>query len=136
MMTLPIGGADMPVVISLYNALHRSWRWRSKAMCCETEPLMIAGMVVGSAGHVLTQLMAKAMNRPISGVLFSNFGEIERRSSRPIDRLDESRLKRRDVGIDDGVSPKSGHHSRLRYGGRASAAQGVGADAAVDAAAA
>jgi len=38
------------------------------------EALIIAGMVVGAAGTMLTQLMAKAMNRPISGVLFSSFG--------------------------------------------------------------
>ena len=45
------------------------------------EALIIAGMVVGAAGTMLTQLMAKAMNRPISGVLFGSFGP-QRRSSR------------------------------------------------------
>jgi proton-translocating NAD(P)+ transhydrogenase subunit beta len=73
-MTLPIGGADMPVVISLYNAL------TGLAVSFEGfvlgNPLMIiAGMVVGAAGTLLTQLMAKAMNRSLGNVLFSGFGD-------------------------------------------------------------
>jgi len=73
-MTLPIGGADMPVVISLYNALtglavaFEGYVMRNAAM-------IIAGTVVGSAGTLLTQLMAKAMNRSLGNVLFSGFGD-------------------------------------------------------------
>lgn len=73
LMTLPIGGADMPVVISLYNAL-TGLAVAFEGYVLGIEALIIAGMVVGAAGTMLTQLMAKAMNRPISGVLFSNFG--------------------------------------------------------------
>jgi len=72
-MTLPIGGADMPVVISLFNAL-TGLAVAFEGFVLQNEALIIAGMVVGAAGMLLTQLMAKAMNRPISGVLFSNFG--------------------------------------------------------------
>ena len=73
LMTLPIGGADMPVVISLYNAFTGlSVGLEGYAMGNPT--LMIAGMVVGSAGTLLTVLMAKAMNRSLFNVLFSNFG--------------------------------------------------------------
>ena len=73
LMTLPIGGADMPVVISLYNAFTGlAVAFEGYAMGIPS--LIVAGMVVGAAGTYLTQLMAKAMNRPISGVLFSNFG--------------------------------------------------------------
>jgi NAD(P) transhydrogenase subunit beta len=73
LMTLPIGGADMPVVISLYNA------FTGLAVAFEgyvqgNVALIIAGTVVGAAGTLLTRLMAKAMNRSISNVLFSNFG--------------------------------------------------------------
>jgi NAD(P) transhydrogenase subunit beta len=75
MMTLPIGGADMPVVISLYNAF-TGLAVGFEGFVLENPAMMIAGIVVGSAGTLLTQLMAKAMNRPISNVLFSNFGEI------------------------------------------------------------
>ncbi len=74
MMTLPIGGADMPVVISLFNAL-TGLAVGFEGYVLQNPAMMIAGIVVGSAGTLLTQLMAKAMNRPISNVLFSNFGE-------------------------------------------------------------
>ncbi|MFO1493055.1 MAG: NAD(P)(+) transhydrogenase (Re/Si-specific) subunit beta [Lysobacterales bacterium] len=72
-MTLPIGGADMPVVISLYNAF-TGLAVAFEGYVMQNPALIIAGMVVGAAGTLLTQLMAKAMNRPISNVLFSNFG--------------------------------------------------------------
>jgi NAD(P) transhydrogenase subunit beta len=73
LMTLPIGGADMPVVISLYNAF-TGLAVAFEGYVLGNEALIIAGTVVGAAGMLLTQLMAKAMNRPISNVLFSNFG--------------------------------------------------------------
>jgi len=73
LMTLPIGGADMPVVISLYNAF-TGLAVSFEGYVLGNEALIIAGMMVGAAGILLTRLMAKAMNRPISGVLFSNFG--------------------------------------------------------------
>ena len=74
MMTVPIGGADMPVVISLYNAL-TGLAVGFEGYVLENPAMMIAGIVVGSAGTLLTQLMARAMNRPITNVLFSNFGD-------------------------------------------------------------
>ncbi|MCL1634426.1 NAD(P)(+) transhydrogenase (Re/Si-specific) subunit beta [Luteimonas sp. SX5] len=73
LMTLPIGGADMPVVISLYNAL-TGLAVAFEGYVLQNEALIIAGMMVGAAGTLLTQLMAKAMNRSIKSVLFSNFG--------------------------------------------------------------
>jgi H+-translocating NAD(P) transhydrogenase subunit beta len=73
-MTLPIGGADMPVVISLYNAL-TGLAVAFEGFVLGNAAMIIAGTVVGSAGTLLTQLMAKAMNRSLSNVLFSGFGE-------------------------------------------------------------
>ncbi len=73
LMTVPIGGADMPVVISLYNAL-TGLAVGFEGFVLQNPAMMIAGIVVGSAGTLLTQLMAHAMNRPISNVLFSGFG--------------------------------------------------------------
>lgn len=75
MMTLPIGGADMPVVISLYNAF-TGLAVGLEGFALANPALMIAGMVVGSAGTLLTVLMARAMNRSLSNVLFSNFGDV------------------------------------------------------------
>ncbi|HET7562850.1 MAG TPA: NAD(P)(+) transhydrogenase (Re/Si-specific) subunit beta [Rhodanobacteraceae bacterium] len=72
-MTLPIGGADMPVVISMYNAL-TGLAVAFEGFVLQNEAMIIAGMVVGAAGTLLTQLMAKAMNRSLANVLFSNFG--------------------------------------------------------------
>ncbi|RDY65903.1 NAD(P)(+) transhydrogenase (Re/Si-specific) subunit beta [Lysobacter soli] len=73
LMTLPIGGADMPVVISLYNAL-TGLAVAFEGYVLGNEALIIAGTMVGAAGTLLTQLMAKAMNRPIRNVLFGSFG--------------------------------------------------------------
>ncbi|HDS1366075.1 TPA: NAD(P)(+) transhydrogenase (Re/Si-specific) subunit beta [Stenotrophomonas maltophilia] len=74
LMTLPIGGADMPVVISLYNAF-TGLAVGLEGFALQNPALMIAGMVVGSAGTLLTFMMARAMNRSLANVLFSNFGE-------------------------------------------------------------
>ena len=73
LMTLPIGGADMPVVISIYNAF-TGLAVAFEGYVLGNPALMIAGMVVGAAGLLLTLLMARAMNRSVANVLFSNFG--------------------------------------------------------------
>jgi NAD(P) transhydrogenase subunit beta len=74
MLTSPIGGADMPVVISLYNAL-TGLAVAFEGFVLQNEAMIIAGTVVGAAGTLLTQLMAKAMNRSLASVLFSAFGD-------------------------------------------------------------
>ena len=90
LMTLPIGGADMPVVISLYNAL-TGLAVAFEGYVLGNPAMIIAGMVVGAAGTMLTQLMARAMNRSLANVLFSGFGATPAAaaategSSRPID---------------------------------------------------
>ena len=73
LMTLPIGGADMPVVISLYNAF-TGLAVSFEGYVLQNEAMIIAGMLVGAAGTLLTQLMAKAMNRSIANVLFGSMG--------------------------------------------------------------
>ncbi|MDX9943626.1 MAG: NAD(P)(+) transhydrogenase (Re/Si-specific) subunit beta [Azonexus sp.] len=67
--TLPIGGADMPVVISLFNAF-TGLAVGFEGYVLGNPALIIAGIVVGAAGTLLTMLMAKAMNRPLSNILF------------------------------------------------------------------
>ncbi|HOQ54471.1 MAG TPA: NAD(P)(+) transhydrogenase (Re/Si-specific) subunit beta, partial [Micropruina sp.] len=69
-LTMPIGGADMPVVISLLNAF-TGLAVGFEGYVIGNPTLIIAGIVVGASGALLTQLMAKAMNRPILGVLFT-----------------------------------------------------------------
>ena len=78
LMTLPIGGADMPVVISIFNAF-TGLAVGIEGYVLQNPALMIAGMVVGAAGMLLTLLMAKAMNRSVSNVIFTNFGEVATR---------------------------------------------------------
>jgi NAD(P) transhydrogenase subunit beta len=76
LVTLPIGGADMPVVISLLNAL-TGLAVGFEGFVLANPAMMIAGIVVGAAGTLLTQLMAKAMNRSLANVLFAGFGSDE-----------------------------------------------------------
>jgi NAD(P) transhydrogenase subunit beta len=94
LMTLPIGGADMPVVISIYNAL-TGLAVGLEGFVLQNPALMIAGMVVGAAGLLLTLLMAKAMNRSVANVVFTNFGEAAKQtqgavkgSLRPVEASD------------------------------------------------
>jgi NAD(P) transhydrogenase subunit beta len=75
LLTIPIGGADMPVVISIYNAA-TGLAVGLEGFVLQNPALMIAGMVVGAAGLLLTLLMARAMNRSVSNILFSNFGTV------------------------------------------------------------
>jgi NAD(P) transhydrogenase subunit beta len=70
---LPIGGADMPVVISLLNAF-TGIAVAAGGFALGNNALVVAGAFVGSSGTLLTLLMGKAMNRPISNVLFGAFG--------------------------------------------------------------
>jgi NAD(P) transhydrogenase subunit beta len=76
LVTMPIGGADMPVVISLLNAL-TGLAVGFEGFVLGNPAMMIAGVVVGAAGTLLTQLMAKAMNRSLANVLFAGFGAEE-----------------------------------------------------------
>ena len=69
-LTTPIGGADMPVVISLLNAF-TGLAVGFEGYVLGNPSLIVAGIVVGASGTLLTQLMAKAMNRPIINVIFT-----------------------------------------------------------------
>jgi NAD(P) transhydrogenase subunit beta len=69
---IPVGGADVPVVISLLNAF-TGLTVAASGYALSNTLLIVAGTLVGAAGTLLTQLMAKAMGRPITGVLFGAF---------------------------------------------------------------
>jgi proton-translocating NAD(P)+ transhydrogenase subunit beta len=72
---LPIGGADMPVVISLLNAF-TGLAVAASGFELENNVLIVAGMLVGASGTLLTMLMGRAMNRSIVNVLFGAFGQV------------------------------------------------------------
>ncbi|WP_396345286.1 NAD(P)(+) transhydrogenase (Re/Si-specific) subunit beta [Haloechinothrix sp. LS1_15] len=73
MVVLPIGGADMPVVISLLNAL-TGLSAAAKGLALDNTALIVAGMIVGASGSILTSLMAQAMNRSIPAIVAGGFG--------------------------------------------------------------
>jgi NAD(P) transhydrogenase subunit beta len=73
---LPIGGADMPVVISLLNAF-TGLAASATGFVLSNTVLIVAGMLVGASGTMLTLLMAKAMNRSVTNVLFGAFGQVQ-----------------------------------------------------------
>ena len=83
LLTIPIGGADMPVVISLFNALTGiavgidGFALVNGPLGDAGYAMVIAGTLVGASGSLLTFLMAKAMNRSVSNVFFSAFGAVE-----------------------------------------------------------
>ncbi len=76
MFVLPIGGADMPVVISLLNAF-TGLAASATGFVLDSTVLIVSGMLVGASGTLLTMLMAKAMNRSIANVLFGAFGQVQ-----------------------------------------------------------
>ncbi|HET7136772.1 MAG TPA: NAD(P)(+) transhydrogenase (Re/Si-specific) subunit beta [Gaiellaceae bacterium] len=72
---LPIGGADMPVVISLLNAF-TGLAVAAGGFELENNVLIVAGMLVGASGTLLTLMMARAMNRSVANVIFGAFGQL------------------------------------------------------------
>jgi NAD(P) transhydrogenase subunit beta len=73
---LPIGGADMPVVISLLNAF-TGLAVAASGFELENNVLIVSGMLVGASGTLLTLMMGRAMNRSIANVLFGAFGQVQ-----------------------------------------------------------
>jgi len=83
LVVIPIGGADMPVVISLLNS------YSGLAACAagfviQNYILIVAGSLVGASGIILTQIMCKAMNRSLANVLFSGFGAVVQKKAEGI----------------------------------------------------
>ncbi len=75
MVVIPIGGADMPVVISLLNS-YSGLAACAAGFAIDNNVLIVAGSLVGASGIILTQIMCKAMNRSLSNVLFSGFASV------------------------------------------------------------
>ena len=122
---LPIGGADMPVVISTLNAF-TGLSAAAAGIALDNTALIVAGMLVGASGSILTKQMADAMNRSIGNVFFGGFGATagaiarERRRRRPHGALHERR-RRGDPAL---LRAARRRRARLRHGGRPGPARG------------
>lgn len=80
MAVIPIGGADMPVVIALLNS-YSGIAACAAGFAIDNNILIVAGSLVGASGIILTNIMCKAMNRSLSNVLFSGFGAVKQGKS-------------------------------------------------------
>jgi len=100
MFVLPIGGADMPVVISLLNAF-TGLAASATGFVLDNTVLIVSGMLVGASGTFLTLLMAKAMNRSVANVLFGAFGQVQ--AGAGVARADDGRTVRATTADDVAV---------------------------------
>jgi proton-translocating NAD(P)+ transhydrogenase subunit beta len=96
---LPIGGADMPVVISLLNAF-TGLSAAATGIALNNTAMIVAGMIVGASGTILTNLMAKAMNRSVPAIVAGGFGgEVAAPTAGAIDRGPVRATSAQDVAI-------------------------------------
>ncbi len=99
MLVLPIGGADMPVVISFLNAF-TGMAAASTGFVLDNNALIIGGTLVGASGTLLTVLMGRAMNRSLANVLFGAFGAAPAKAAAAASASEDGKLVR-EIAADD-----------------------------------
>ncbi len=124
MFVLPIGGADMPVVISLLNAF-TGLSAAAAGIALDNTALIVGGIIVGASGSILTNLMAEAMSRSIPAIVAGGFGGVDLTSGggedgRPVRSTDAS-----DAAIQLAYARQRRGDPGLRHGGGAGPARGA-----------
>ena len=111
LLIIPIGGADMPVVISMLNS-YSGWAAAGIGFTLENTALIITGALVGSSGAILSYIMCKGMNRSFFNVILGGFGATEQSSSsqnkeqRPV--KSGNALKKNDIKVSYAIHPVAG----------------------------
>ena len=122
LLVIPIGGADMPTVISLLNA-YAGLSAAAMGFVLNNKLLIVAGALDGSSGLILSVIMSKAMNRSFTNVLFGAFGQVQAWPQRRAGSKTGAQRDRRRSGRDPLRRQQSRRRTRIRHGRRAGAAQ-------------
>ena len=122
MLIIPIGGADMPTVISLLNS-YAGLSAAAMGFVLDSKLLIVAGALDGASGFILSVNMSKAMNRSFTNVLFGGFGQIADLHRRRAGSSSRSQRHARRSGGHSRGGQQSCHRSRIRHGRRPGAAQ-------------
>ena len=123
LIVMPIGGADMPVVISLLNS-YAGLAASATGFVINNKVLIIAGALDGASGFFLSILMSRAMNRSFANVLFGAVGSVSAETAAPGRGQDRHPLHARRRRADAPRRPLGDHRARLRHGRGPGAARG------------